>query len=587
MRVSHLLTTTLREAPRDSESDSQELLVRAGFIRQLFAGVYSFLPLGVRVIHKLERIVRVEMERAGAREVTMPVLQPAEIWEQRPADNGPTRSEIWGDTLFRLTDRKERAIVLGPTHEEVVTLLAREFVRSYRDLPCLLYQIQVKFRNEFRPRAGLLRSREFLMQDLYSFDADEAGLDASYRKMIGVYNAIFTRCGLRYIAVQADSGAIGGKDSREFIAITDAGEDLALLCDNCDYAANIEKATFVRTELPRTPEAELEEVYTPNCMAISDLAAFLHVSPAQTVKAVCYSAGGRLVLVVVRGDLEVNEVKLSNVLNGAGVNASDLHLATPEELAEAGIIAGYTSPLGKSQDILIVADYSLKQGNNFVAGANRAEYHIKNVNYPRDFRVDIWQDIASAYDGATCASCGGTLRAVRGSELGHIFKLGTRYSVPFAATYLAADGATHPLLMGCYGIGISRLMAVIVEQSHDASGIIWPFAVAPYQVALIGLDLDKPEISQVAEKLYADLLAAGIEVLFDDRRESAGVKFNDADLIGLPLRVVISKRSLKRGGIELKARADKESRVVALAEALSAIKEEVRQGLAGVWSHKG
>jgi prolyl-tRNA synthetase len=423
------------------------------------------------------------------------------------------------------------------------------------------------------------------MQDLYSLDADEAGLDASYRRMIDVYDAIFTRCGLRYIVVQADSGAIGGKDSQEFIAITDAGEDLALLCDNCNYAANIEKAAFVRTELARTPEAEPEEVYTPNCMAISDLSAFLDIPAAQTIKAVCYGAGGRLVLVAVRGDLEVNEVKLANVLNQVGLNALDLHLATPEELVEAGIIAGYTSPLGKSQDILIVADYSLKQGNNFVAGANRADYHIKNVNYPRDFRVDIWQDSASAYDGATCACCGGTLHTVRGSELGHIFKLGTRYSAPFEANYLAADGVTHPLLMGSYGIGISRLMAVIVEQSHDGNGIIWPFEVTPYHVALVGLDLDKAEISQVAEQLYTDLQAAGIEVLFDDRRESAGVKFNDADLIGLPLRAVISKRSLKRGGIELKARSDKESRVIAITEAAPIIKEEISHGLANGSSH--
>jgi prolyl-tRNA synthetase len=577
MRVSQLFTTTLREAPRDSEGGSQELLVRAGFLRQLFTGVYSFLPLGMRVIHKLERIVREEMEHAGAQEVTMPVLQPAEIWEQGSADNGPTRSEALDDILFRLMDHKERAIVLGPSHEEVVTLLAREFVRSYRDLPCLLYQIQIKFRNEQRPRSGLLLTRESLMLDLYSFDADELGLNASYQKMIDIYSAVLRRCGLKYAIVQAD----GDKDAQEFFAIADAGEEVALLCNNCNYAATIEKAAFVRIELLRTAEAELEEVYTPDCMTISDLAAFLHISPAQTIKAVCYSAGGKLVLVIIRGDLEVNEVKLTNVLNGVGMNASALHLATPEELAAADIIAGYTSPLGKSQDILIVADDSLKQGSNFTAGANRAEYHIKNVNYPRDFRVDIWQDIAMAYDGATCTCCGATLQAVRGWELGHLCKPGTRYSVPFEATYLAADGVTYPLFMGSYSIGISRLMAVIVEQSHDDNGMIWPLVVAPYQVALVGLDLDKAEVSQVAEQLYADLLAAGIEVLFDDRRESAGVKFNDTDLIGLPLRAVISKRSLKRGGIELKARADKESRIVVLDEIVYTIKEEISRGLAG------
>lgn len=577
MRVSQQLTTTLREAPRDSEGGNAELLTRAGFVRQLTSGVYSFLPLGNRVIQKIARIVREEMDRAGGQEVIMPVIQPKELWEKRPANGGPTRVESYGPVLFSLTDRKEREMVLGPTHEEVVTLLAKDFVRSYRDLPQLIYQIQVKLRDEPRPRGGLLRTREFLMMDLYSFDANEDGLASSYDKMRTAYNAIFTRCGLRFLTIEADSGAIGGKDSHEFIAITDAGEDDAMQCNTCGYAANREKAEFVRTPLPDEVEAALEEVYTPHCKSINDLASFLNIAAEKTLKAVCYVAQGRVILVALRGDLEVNEVKLTNTLYRAGINAADLHLATDEELRAADIVAGFTSPLDKSSAILIIADPSLRQGHNFVAGANSIDYHIKNVNYPRDFRVDIWEDIASAYEGATCVCCGGTLSTQPGSEMGHIFKLGTKYSELFDATFLDAEGMARPMLMGCYGIGISRLLGIIVEQCHDEKGILWPFSVAPYNLALLGLDLERPEIQPIAEQLYAELLTAGVDVLFDDRRESAGVKFNDADLIGLPLRAVVSKRSLKNGGIELKLRAQKESRIVPLSEAVSVIQEEIQR----------
>jgi len=580
MRVSRQLTTTLREVPRDSEGGNQELLVRGGFIRQLTSGIYSMLPLGNRVIRKISQIVREEMDRAGGQEVTMPVLQPRDLWEIPPVNGGPNRVETMGDVLFKLKDRKGRDMVLGPTHEEVVTTLVADFVRSYRDLPQLIYQIQTKLRDEPRPRGGLLRVREFIMKDLYSFDADEAGMDVSYRKMAEAYRAIFTRCGMRFIVIHADSGAIGGKESQEFIAITDAGEDDAMICDNCDYAANREKAEFVRTELAKEPEGELEEVYTPNITSISDLAAFLHIPEAKTIKAVCYVATGKPVMAIVRGDLEINEVKLTNTLYHHGVNAADLHLATPEELAQAGIVAGYTSPLSQDARVLIVADPSLRLGNNFVAGANKANYHVKNVNL-RDFRVDVWEDIASAFDGAICVRDGGTLHAVRGSEVGHIFKLGTRYSDALGATFLDAEGVAHPMLMGCYGIGIGRTMATMVEQSRDEKGIIWPFSIAPYHVALIGLDLDKDETRIASEQLYADLTAVGVEVLYDDRAETAGVKFNDADLIGLPLRAVVSKRSLKNGGIELKLRSQKESRIVPLPEAILVIQEEIKKGIAG------
>src|SRR5437763_1464983 len=462
MRVSQQLTTTLREVPRDSEGGNQELLVRAGFIRQLTSGVYSLLPPGTRVIHKISQIVREEMDRAGGQEVIMPVLQPKDLWDIPPAGGGPTRSEVFGDVLFKLKDRKGRDMVLGPTHEEVVTTLVSEFVRSV---------------------------------------------------------------------------------------------------------------------LAREPVGELDEIYTPNCTSISDLAAFLHIPEAKTIKSVCYVAGGRFVLAIVRGDLDINEVKLANTLYLNGVNAADLHLATPEELEKAGIVAGYTSPLHKGAHVLIVADPSLHLGNNFVAGANKANYHLKNVNEPRDFRVDIWEDIASAFDGATCVRCGGTLHAVRGSELGHIFKLGARYSEALGAAFLDAEGVAQPILMGCYGIGIGRIMAALVEQSHDERGIIWPFSIAPYHVALIGLDLDKGETGATAEQLYADLSAAGVEVLFDDRAETAGVKFNDADLLGLPLRAVVSKRSLKNGGIELKLRSQKESRIVPMSDAVRVIQEEIRRGI--------
>jgi len=578
MRVSQQLTKTLREAPRDSEGGNQELLVRGGFVRQLTSGVYSYLPHGNRVIRKISQIVREEMDRAGGQEISMPVIQPKDLWDKQPA-SGPSRTEAMGDVLFKLKDRKGRDMVLGPTHEEVVTILTAEFARSYRDLPQLIYQIQTKLRDEPRPRGGLLRVREFIMKDLYSFDADYEGMDVSYRKMANAYRAIFTRCGLHFIVIQADSGAIGGKDSQEFLAITEAGEDDAMMCDTCDYAANREKAEFVRVELSREPEGALEEVYTPDCKSISDLAAFLHIAEARTIKSVCYVAGGKMVLAVVRGDLEINEIKLSNMLYRAGINAADMHLATPEELAQAGIVAGYTSPVGKDERVFIVADISLKQGNNFVAGANRVDHHLTNVNYPRDFRVDEWEDIASAYNGATCVRCGGTLHAVRGSEVGHIFKLGTKYSELFDATFLDAEGVAHPMLMGCYGIGVGRIMATLVEQSHDEKGIIWPFSIAPYHVALVGLDLEKEENRQAAEQLYADLQTAGIEVIYDDRAETAGVKFNDADLLGYPLRAVISKRSLKNGGVEIKLRSQKESRVVPLSDAVQVIQDEIRRGM--------
>jgi len=578
MRYSRLFLRTLREAPTEAETISHQLLVRSGFVRQLTAGVYSLLPLGQRVLVKIAAIIREEMNAAGGQEFTLPVLQPLDLWETQPA-RGISRAEALGEILFRLKDRRGRGLALGPTHEEVITLLAKEFVRSYRDLPQRLYQIQTKFRDELRPRGGLIRVREFWMKDLYSFDADEAGLDASYRAMLEAYKRIFRRCGVEVLVAEADSGAIGGKDSREFLAPGAAGEDDAMLCPQCGYAANREKAEFARSALPDEAEAALEEVYTPGQKTIADLAAFLHIPPAKTLKSVCYVADGRLIFALVRGDLEVNEVKLFNAVGRAGLNAADLHLATPEELQQAGtVIAGFTSPIGQDESGLIIADTSLQMGKNFVAGANREDYHVLNVNAGRDFRVDAWVDIASAFEGTACVRCGGTLSMQRATELGHAFKVGTKYSELLDATFLGEDGQEHLMLMGCYGIGLGRIMAMAVEQHHDERGICWPLAIAPYQVMLCALGAGNADVTRAADALYEALSSAGIEVLYDDRAESAGITFNDADLIGLPIRIVVSKRALAQGAVEWKLRSDQKGRMIALGDVV----EEARRCAIGL-----
>ncbi|HLV98978.1 MAG TPA: proline--tRNA ligase [Ktedonobacterales bacterium] len=566
MRYSQLFLRTLREPPSEAETVSYQLLARGGFARQLTAGVYSVLPLGQRVLLKIAAIIREEMNAAGGQEVMLPVLQPLELWEAQPA-RGVSRAEALGETLLRLKDRRGRDLALGPTHEEVITLLAKEFVRSYRDLPQRLYQIQTKFRDELRPRGGLIRMREFWMKDLYSFDADEAGLEASYQAMAEAYRRIFRRCGVETIMAEADSGAIGGKDSHEFLAPGEAGDDDVMLCAQCGYAANREKAEFARRIVPDEAEAALEEVYTPGQKTIADLAAFLHIPEARTLKSVCYVADGRLIFALVRGDLEVNEVKLFNAVGRAGLNATTLHLATPEELQQVGtVIAGFTSPIGQDEQVLILADTSLQIGKNFVAGANREDYHLLHVNAGRDFRVDAWEDLASAFVGATCARCGGTLEAKRCVELGHIFKMRIKYSELFNAMFLGEDRQEHLILMGSYGIGLGRILSMAVEQHHDARGICWPVTIAPYQVALCALGTGDADVTRAADDLYAALSETGVEVLYDDRAESAGIKLNDADLIGLPLRLVVSKRTLAAGAVEWKLRTAQESQMVALAD---------------------
>ena len=574
MRFSKLFGKTLRQAPAEAENISHQLLLRAGMIAQEAAGIYSYLPSGWRVLRKIENIIREEMDKAGGQELMLPILQPFELWQQSG------RYVSFGQTMFTLTDRKEHKLVLGPTHEEIIADLARRYVQSYRDLPLLVYQIQAKFRDEPRPRGGLLRVREFIMKDLYSFDADEAGLDESYRKMSQAYQNIYARCGLSTSMVEADSGAIGGKESHEFMVISETGEDEMVFCPHCGYSANVEKAQISKTVIATLNEVKekqplpLEEIATTEQKTIEEVANFLGVPQEQTLKAVFYIADGEFVFVVIRGDLEVNETKLKNTLK-----CNELRIAAESEVAEAGIVAGFASPIG-IKGVKVVADDSITLGSNFIAGANKAGYHFRNVNYPRDFQADIIADIALAHQGDKCPECGGKLSSARGIEVGHIFKLGTFISEKLGASFLGQDGVSRPAVMGCYGIGLGRLLAAIVEQNHDDNGIIWPLSVAPYQVYLCPLHMDNPEVASAAEKVYQELENAGIEVLFDDRDESPGVKFNDVDLLGIPLRLTLSPRTLQSQSIEAKWRTRKETRLLPLENLVAEVNKRLRERLA-------
>jgi prolyl-tRNA synthetase len=565
VRISKLFGKTLREVPAEADTVSHQLLMRTGMVNQLSAGVYSYLPLGWRVFRKIENIIRDEMDKAGGQEVNLPVLQPFEMWQQSG------RAQILDKVLFSLYDRRERRLALGPTHEEVVTQLAARYVRSYRDLPLLLYQIQVKFRDEPRPRGGLIRVREFHMKDLYSFDIDEAGLDVSYRKMAQAYQNVYDRCGLPTMLVEADSGAIGGKDSREFMAVVENGEDEIIYCPDCKYAANAEKAVSVKGSIASGKPLPVAEVATPGMSTIEEVAGFLKVPHSHTLKAVFYIADGKMVFVVIRGDLAVNEIKLNNLLK-----ATDLRMATEPEVIEAGIVAGAASPVGL-KGFKVIADDSIASGANFVAGGNKPDTHLKNVNYPRDFKADIVADIATARAGDKCLKCGGTLSSTRGIEVGHIFKLGTTYSTKFEASFIDEKGGSHPIVMGCYGLGLSRLLAAVIEYNHDDKGIIWPVSIAPYHVYLCPLYREGSEVAGIAESLYEKLEAAGLEVLFDDREESPGVKFNDADLLGIPFRVTVSPRTLQKDSVELKKRSEKESELVPLDEIVAKLKGLIGQ----------
>ena len=566
MRLSRAFGKTLREAPADAEMASHQLLMRANFVRPAGAGIYTFMPFGFRVLQKIERIMEEEMDAIGGQEMLMPNLHPAELWQA---------TGRWDsmDVLMKLKGGGAREYCLSPTHEEIVVDLALREIESYRDLPQVVYHINKKFRDESRARGGLLRLREFIMKDAYSLDTSAEALDEFYPDMVQAYFNIFSRCGVDVLAVNADVGAMGGKASQEFVVPHDQGEDSFIRCTKCDYAANVEAAEFVREgEVPENLH-DLLKLATPDCQTIADVAAFVGVPVEQTIKAVFYwwlpwgEENGRLVFALVRGDLDVNEVKLANSLGGG-----DLRAAMDDEIAGAGAVPGYASPAGLvvaerigTPGILVMADPSIKHGGNFVVGANEAGYHYSGANYPRDFKITKIVDIAQADTGHQCPVCGGRLEAKRAIEAGHCFKLGTRYSKAVNATYLDENGEQQFIFMGSYGIGLDRLMAVIVELHHDKDGIIWPESVAPYQVDLLHVGKDE-DVNTTAERLYMELQDAGFEVLYDDRPSGAGVKFKDADLIGIPWRVTVGARGLKEGAVEVKRRDQEERHLVPLAD---------------------
>jgi prolyl-tRNA synthetase len=563
-----MLLPTLKEDPAEAEAVSHKLLLRAGMIRKLASGIYNYLPLGLRVLRKVENIVRQEMDRAGAQEVLLPAVQPAELWQES------RRWEVYGKELLRFKDRHGRDCCFGPTHEEVITDLVRREVHSYRQLPLNLYQIQVKFRDEVRPRFGLIRGREFIMKDAYSFDADEAGAEACYAAMYEAYSRIFARCGLRFKVVEADTGPIGGSFSHEFMVLADTGEDLLASCPACDYAANLEKA-----EVPApaanpapAPAAGPVAVATPNVRTVEEVAAFLKVTPREIVKTLIYETDQGPVAVLLRGDHEVNEVKLRNLLK-----VTDLVLAGPGRVeALTGAQVGFAGPVGLN--LPIYADQAVAVLSAFVTGANRDDYHLVNVHPYRDLALTQVADLRVVTAQDPCPRCGGALRILRGIEVGHIFKLGLKYSQALKATYLDAEGREQYIFMGCYGIGVSRIVAAAIEQGHDADGIIWPPALAPFQVGLIPISLNDAPTREAALRLYQEMDAAGLEVLFDDRDERPGVKFKDCDLLGLPLRVVLGPRPLAQGAAEVRERRTRETVLVALEKLIPYLQERLAQG---------
>ncbi len=561
MKASHLFYPTLREVPSEAEIVSHQLLLRAGFIRKNTAGVYTYLPLARRVLRKIQDIVREEMDRAGGQEIIMPIIQPREIWDKSG------RWSLYGDEMFKLGDRHKREFALGPTHEELVTTLVDGEVHSYKELPLLLYQIQNKYRDEIRPRFGLMRGREFIMKDLYSFDVDEAGLDLSYQKMHDAYQRIYNRLKLDYRVVLADSGAIGGNESHEFMVLAASGESEIVYCPLCDYAANVEKAECSPEQTSRdVPESRpLNKVHTPGQRTINDIVDFLGIPKTEQVKTLMYYADGELIAALVRGDRELNEIKLKNILS-----ASDMFMAdenTVKEVCGAGF--GSLGPVGMK--IKVYVDLEVAAMKNFACGANEDDYHYTNVNAGRDFTAKAVVDLRNAVAGDKCPGCEGRLQIMRGIEVGHIFKLGTRYSEAMQAAFLDARGQEQQFVMGCYGIGISRTMAAAVEQNYDENGIIWPLPIAPYQVIIVPVNFNQAVQKDLAEKIYQELTDLGIEVLLDDRDERAGVKFKDADLIGIPLRITIGPKALQENKVEMKKRWEKESFLVNIDETLAMV----------------
>lgn len=568
MRMSKLLMPTLREVPAEAEITSHKLMLRAGLIRKLAAGIYSYLPLGLRSLKKVEQIVREEMDRAGAQELLMAALLPAEAYQ------ASGRWEVFGPSMFKLKDRGERDFCLGPTHEEIFTQTVIDNVRSYKEYPMTLYQIQTKYRDEGRPRFGLMRGREFIMKDAYSFDLDEKGLDESYKKMYEAYCRIFTRLGLDFTVVDADSGAMGGSGSQEFMVKSPVGEDGIAYCDDCGYAANYEKCECIPAECEQIEgDLELEKIETPNAHTIDELVSSLGMAAHNFAKTIIYKADDKYIAAMVRGDRDVNEVKLKNLVGCT----DDLELAEPavvRELTRAQV--GFAGPIGL--DIPVYADKEVALMKNFVVGANETDMHYKNVNIGRDFEPDMIADIRVVVTGDKCPKCGGTIKSEQGIEVGHIFKLGTKYSEALGLKYLDESGKQQTVIMGCYGIGVTRCLAAAVEQLHDDNGIIWPVSIAPYQAIVVPANYKSEEQMAAAEKLYEELNAAGIETLIDDRSERAGVKFKDADLIGIPVRVVVGKK-VGDGIVEYKERTMEKAEEIKLNEAAEKVIAFVKANL--------
>ncbi len=580
MRMSSLFSQTLRENPTEAEVASHQLLLRAGYIRSLAAGIFSYLPLARRAMSRIEAIMRQEINAIGGQEVTMPVINPADLWQE---------SRRWyqiGSEMGRFLDKSGHPMVLAMTHEEVIADLVRHEVRSYRQLPCLLYHIQTKWRDDPRPRAGLIRTREFTMLDSYSLDATWEGLDAQYQAHFQAYRNIYRRCGLPVIAVGADTGIMGGKQAHEFMYLTAIGEDTLLLCDACGYASNRQIARFVKPPASQEQPKPVEKVATPHAATIEDLANFLEIPTMRTAKAVFMVATlavgdashEMFIFAVVRGDLEVNESKLTTAISEAGLGSViSIRPAAEAEIRATGAVPGYASPVGLKPDpgrLLVIVDDSIAASPNLVAGANEEGYHLRNTNYGRDYQASIVTDIASADEGAGCPQCGAPMRAARGVEVGNIFKLGTRFSDAMSCTYRTESGEEKPVIMGSYGIGTGRLLACLAEEHHDEKGLCWPASVAPYPAALVLLAGKSGRPQAQADELYSLLVENGLEPLYDDRMDSsAGVKFNDADLIGLPLRITIGDRSLQQGGVEVKPRRGRETAVMPPGEAVARVKE--------------
>jgi len=560
MKLSSLFLHTLKEDPREAEVISHKLMLRAAMIKKLASGIYSYLPYGLKALRKVENIIREEMDAAGAQEVLMPAVQPAEIWKESG------RWEFYGKELLRFTDRKGGEFAMGPTHEEVITTIVRDEIRSYRDLPINLYQIQTKFRDEIRPRFGIMRAREFIMKDAYSFDTDDEGAGRSYDAMFRAYERIFTRCGLKFKAVEADSGPIGGNYSHEFMVLASTGEDVILSCSSCSYAANLEKAEIAAPASPvlrDAPEGRPEKVHTPDARTIEEVCEFLGVTPQDLVKTLIYITDRGVVAALVRGDHEVNEAKLRRA-----AGCETLELADEAVIEKyTGAPRGFAGPVGL--EVLAIADFGLLESGPFVTGANEQDYHLKNVWLSRDAKIDVIADIRNAQEGDPCPRCGtGMLEAIRGIEVGHIFKLGTKYSQAMNAMFLDESGEHRPIIMGCYGIGVGRVLAAAIEQYSDEHGIVLPVPLAPYQVLVLPVSVNEEEVVSISSKLYEELKARGVDALIDDRDARPGVKFMDADLIGVPYRITVGMRGLKEGVVEIKERASGAVEKVKIGEAV-------------------